>query len=191
MSNEQRFDDGLKYLEADHRLIEDYFRRIEQCDAFDEKKKLVGAMVAQISMHASAEERHLYPLFRTHLKNGEVIADRNVVDDQLNKEMMQLLLNMDPGRDGALFDRTLQKFVMIEKEHLQQEEEWFIELRKCLSATQLKQLESDIIVAKNNAPTFPHPMAPSKPSTGASILHPIVGTLDRMADKVTGRTTSA
>jgi hypothetical protein len=70
-----------------------------------------------------------------------------------------------------LYDQTVELFIRVENEHLSEEEQWLDELRPKLSVQQIIDLEDTIINAKENAPLHPHPMAPSKPSTGANILH--------------------
>lgn len=51
-----------------------------------------------------------------------------------------------------------------------------------MTIDEIEQLETNLIAAKKKAPTRPHPRAPV---TGAKVLHPIVG----MMDKMTGATT--
>ena len=178
--------DGLQLLVKDHEEFFDFFKRIESAKGQD-KKKLVDSMIREISKHASCEERYVYPLFRKWLQNGSIIADRNITDDQVNKELMELLERMQPERDGELYDLTVKKFIMVESEHLKQEEVWIDELRTCLSNNELSDLYDTLIEAKLNAPLHPHSWAPSKPSTGANILHPLAGKLDRFVERVTGQ----
>jgi DNA-directed RNA polymerase sigma subunit (sigma70/sigma32) len=173
----------------DHHIFGELFRQCEKTKDVDEKRKIMDVCIAEISMHASVEEQYVYPLFRKYLDNGDIIAERNITDDQLNKDIMDLLEKMDPMRDGELYIRTVRKLITIENEHLKQEEEWFDLLRPKLSKEELARLEDTLIKAKETAPTHPHPMSVNKPSTGATILHPIVGKIDRMVDSVTGRTT--
>jgi len=125
-------------------------------------------------------------LFRDILENGQHIYERNVVDDDLNKKMMDLLLEMDPARDGQLFDQTLRKFSMIENEHLTEEEQFLEQIRPMMSAEALTKLYHNIVGSLAGAPTHPHPSGPSH-EIGAKIMHPIVGMVDHMVDSMTGR----
>lgn len=43
-----------------------------------------------------------------------MIYERNVVDDNVNKQMLDLLLQMKLAKDGELMLATLKKFQMIE-----------------------------------------------------------------------------
>ena len=109
------------------------------------------------------------------------------MDDQVNKEIMNQLLKMEPQRDGPLWTATVRKFITVESEHLREEEVWLDELRKKLSTQDISDLYDTLVKGKESAPIYPHPMAPNKPSTGANILHPISGKIDRIVEKVTGQ----
>lgn len=120
--------------------------------------------------------------------NATKWMDRVYLDDQLNKEMLQLLMDMDPetNTNPGLYERTIDKFIMIETEHLHEEEDQvFPALREKMSFQELAKLEDDLERAKKTAPTRPHPRAPL---VGTKFLHPVVGTIDRTIDNLMGRT---
>jgi hemerythrin superfamily protein len=113
--------------------------------------------------------------------------DRVYTDDQINKEVLQLLLEMDPETNVKedVYDRAINKFILMETEHLNEEDEQvFPELRKNMNEQELATLEDNLRIAKQVAPTRPHPRAPV---VGAKVLQPIVGVLDRTVDAVLGR----
>lgn len=139
-------------------------------------------IIREIFAHASAEERHVYLLFRANLPNGNTIADNHIMDDVVNKEIMQMLENMDPHRDDDLYDHTVQKLIMVEKNHFTEEEFWFNTLRDKLSPDYLANLEEIIIKAKEEAPLHPHPGGSAKPSAGANVIQPMIGKVERMFD---------
>lgn len=175
LGNEEK--DGLTYLKRDHEEFRQLFSSFEnQVLSSDQKKELVRMIVRQVVAHASAEERFIYPLFRAHLPNGKMIEERNCTDDQLKKEMLALLETMDPERDGERFDSTLRKFIVIEKEHIKQEEAWLEALRIFLTPKFICELEDIIIAAKANTPLHPHPEGPSHELL-SRIIHPI-GTIE-------------
>lgn len=82
--------DGLDFLIQEHETIRSLFTQYEEAKTIEEKKKIVDQFIPLISQHASLEEQYLYPLFRTHIggARGNAIADRNIMDDQVNKEIM-------------------------------------------------------------------------------------------------------
>jgi hypothetical protein len=73
------------------------------------------------------------------------------------------------------------KFMMIEREHICHEETWFHLLAEKIPSQRLKELNEEIQTAINNAPLHAHPGAPA---TGATIIHPIVGTIERGLDYI-------
>jgi len=148
----------------------------------DSKAKLAKDLIGLICKHSSAEEQFLYPMFRDKLQNGKSIYDRARCDDQLNKELMQLVLNLCPKRDGLLYDNTVRKLKTIILEHAEQEEEWFSELRIKASKDELVKLEHDLRYAEETGPILPHPAGPSS-EWGARIMHPIAAVVDSMMDK--------
>lgn len=116
--------DGFKYLIREHEML------LRELDTYvtlganlKAKKELVDRVITMVSQHASMEEQYLYPLIDNKLKQKKWM-DRVYVDDQINKEMLQLLLEMDPESNVPpdVYDRTVEKFRVIEREHISEEE---------------------------------------------------------------------
>lgn len=181
-----RTGDGLEYLVRQHRQFEQLFDRFDSATDPKLKNEIVDEIVARVSLHASVEEQHVYPLFRDKLPNGDIIYKRNRMDDQMNKEILDLLLEMDALRDGELYDRTVRKFMMIEREHMEQEEERFTELRSMMSHDELSKLEESLISSERVGPSRPHPRGPST-GLAAKLTHPLAGAADKVMDTITGR----
>eukprot|EP00456_Euglypha_rotunda_P024763 TRINITY_DN20187_c0_g1_i6.p1 TRINITY_DN20187_c0_g1~~TRINITY_DN20187_c0_g1_i6.p1 ORF type:complete len:158 (+),score=19.14 TRINITY_DN20187_c0_g1_i6:183-656(+) len=57
-------------------------------------------------------------------------------------------------------------------------------LRSSLSQAQKAKLYDNLIWGKKTAPVHPHPMEPMKPSTGATILAPVVGVIEQGVEKL-------
>jgi len=194
--------DGLAYLEVEHDSISDAMAVIIEkatawCDrqegSPEEVDTLVSRMVALVAQHASIEERLVYPLFGEYFK-GEVegvsasmIYERNVVDDNINKTVLDFLMQTKLRKDGRLMLATLKKFETIEGEHLMQEEHWFALLRRQLSAAQLKDLADNLRAASKTAVTMPHSVVGPSHGLAASLTHPVAAVIDHVMDKVTGR----
>lgn len=93
---------------------------------------------------------------------------------------------MDPAVDEELYDKTVRKFITVENEHLKEEENWINELRGKMSRQEIEELEDTLKSAKSIAPLHPHPSAPTKPETGAKVVHKIAGVIDRAKKSITG-----
>lgn len=115
--------DGLKYLIREHEVLLRELDSYSTLTTLKAKKELVDRIIRMVSQHACMEEQYLYPLIDSKLKQHKWM-DRVYVDDQINKEMLQLLLEMDPESNVPIdvYDRTVHKFRMIEREHISEEE---------------------------------------------------------------------
>ena len=102
--------------------------------------------------------------------------------------MMKRLESVDA--DDAAFLETLGRLEQVLRDHVQDEEsDQFPLLRAHLSREQLVEIGTKVETAKKAAPTRPHPSAPH-----SALLHktlgPGVGLVDRIRDKLTGRSNS-
>jgi len=144
---------------------------------------LVDSLVHEISIHASAEERFVYPLFRERMGEiGRALHERSLVDDNINKEVLSLLEKLEPMRDGYVWKQTVEKLRYNELDHMSIEEGWFEQLRPHLSMTELEAMEDQLIAARSTAPTHPHALGPLT----AKFMHPIAAVVDRVKDKFAG-----
>ena len=83
-----------------------------------------------------------------------------MLDDQVNKEILLFLDTNIPTTHGefALYFATVEKFIAVELEHLEQEErDVLTPLNEVLSEMEKASLEDDIVFAKKYGPTHPHP----------------------------------
>jgi len=69
-----------------------------------------------------------------------------------------------------------------------EENEQFPQLRARIPAEKLVQMRDQVQTAKRVAPTRPHPSAPNS-EVFHKMVGPGVGLMDRVRDKLTGRTT--
>jgi hypothetical protein len=138
--------------------------------------------------HSVAEEMHVYPALRTHLPDGEQAVEHDVAE---HRELETLLKELE-GLDGldARFDAVLRQIDTALTDHVADEEgTQFPRLRAALPQEELVRLAEKVQAAKRSAPTRPHPATPN-----AKLFHqlagPGVGLVDRLRDRLSGRTTS-
>ncbi|KAG2426015.1 hypothetical protein HYH02_014877 [Chlamydomonas schloesseri] len=185
---------GLDAIIADHQVIRQLFYRCNNARTDQERLAATRDLVRHVSRHASAEERTLYPLARDRLPDkgtGRMLYDRMVMDDTVNKQLLDWLESHTPRQGDAaqwaLHAATLQKFQSIEEEHLSREEAEVIEpLRSVMTPAETAKLGKAWAAAWANAPTHPHPRGPTA-APGAHLLHPLVGVIDRLRDAVAER----
>lgn len=188
---------GLDAVVEDHEQFRMLFQRYRTATSPTVKQETVATIVREVSRHASAEERTLYPLLLHKLgAEGKMLFDRNVLDDQMNKEVLYYLDTHTPQNDldWQIYDKTLIKFATMEEEHLSMEEEQVVDrLRKLLTPEEKEHFTRDWHAAKANAPLKPHPGAPSQ-GLGAKLTHPVAGVIDKSveaAHAVYGRSVEA
>ncbi|KAG2422849.1 hypothetical protein HXX76_011664 [Chlamydomonas incerta] len=185
---------GLDAIITDHQVIRQLFHRCNNARTDQERLAATRDLVRHVSRHASAEERTLYPLARDRLPDrgtGRMLYDRMVMDDTVNKQLLDWLERHQPREGDAaqwgLHAATLAKFQSIEEEHLSREEAELIEpLRAVMTPAETAKLGKQWAAAWANAPTHPHPRGPTA-APGATLLHPIVGVIDRLRDAVMER----
>ncbi|MGW2181835.1 hemerythrin domain-containing protein [Streptomyces sp. NPDC001732] len=178
--------DVIEELTADHREVEELFDRIEAVPARgSERRRLLDQLTIELVRHAVAEEQHLYPAVREHVPGGDALADKAVADHSRVERLLKNLEGMDAD-DPEL----IHLFVKLRTEvraHVQDEEgNLFSRLRAACGPEVLDLLGQEVRMAKETAPTRPHPGAPSSASA-SRILSPGLGLVDRVRDFITGR----
>jgi hypothetical protein len=94
-----------------------------------------------------------------------------------------------PDADSAEFSQLLDEFESSLRHHVDDEEqEQFPELRARIPRDELVDLAGKVETAKKLAPTRPHTLAPNN-QVFHKLVGPGVGLVDRLRDKLTGRST--
>jgi hemerythrin superfamily protein len=179
--------DVIDVLTTDHREAQDLTDQILATADPEQRRDLTDQLIAELVRHSVAEEMFVYPAMRDHLPNGEKAVEH---DTQEHKELETLMKQLE-GADAssAEFDDALANLQQVLLDHVQDEEtEQFPRLREHVPAATLVELKEKVELAKKVAPTRPHPAAPN-----AELFHklvgPGVGLVDRLRDRLTGRST--
>ncbi|MFF0341642.1 hemerythrin domain-containing protein [Kribbella sp. NPDC004875] len=179
--------DVIDILIADHREAQDLANQISATAGADERRELTDQLIAELVRHSVAEEMYVYPAMREHLPDGDRAVEHDIEE---HKELEQLMKQLE-GADAATteFEDTLRKLQQVLIDHVQDEEtEQFPQLRAHIPTAELVRLKEKVELAKKVAPTRPHPGAPN-----AELFHklagPGVGLVDRLRDRLTGRST--
>lgn len=179
--------DVVDILTADHQDMLDLIQNIRHATTVEQRRDTAETVMAEIVRHTVAEEMHVYPVMEQYLPNGtdEVEHDKQEHAD-LEKVMKQL-----EGADAAeaAFMELIHELESQLRHHISDEEaEQFPQLRKHIPAEELQELGRKVKTAKDLVPTRPHPNAPQ-----TELFHktvgPGIGLIDRLRDKLTGRTT--
>jgi hemerythrin superfamily protein len=179
--------DVIDTLVTDHREATELIEQILGTTDPVSRRDLADSLIAELVRHSVAEEMYVYPAMRDHVPDGDAAVDH---DTREHKELERLMKELE-GADASApeFALTVEKIRSALQDHVQDEEqEQFPKLRLHVPETALVELKGKVETAKKIAPTRPHPAAPN-----AELFHkmagPGVGLVDRLRDKLTGRST--
>jgi hemerythrin superfamily protein len=180
--------DVIDVLTADHREVEGLIAEIRSAVSGEERRDLADVLIAELVRHSVAEEMHVYPAMKEHLPDGDQAVEHDVAE---HKELETMLKELEAAdADGPGFLVLIDELADTLRDHVQDEEnDQFPELRQAVPREKLVDLAQKVETAKKAAPTRPHPAAPN-----SELFHkavgPGVGMIDRLRDRLTGRTTS-
>jgi len=178
--------DVIDVLTTDHREVEDLIAQI-RATAGDERRDLTDVLIAELVRHSIAEEMYVYPAMKKHLSDGEQAVDHDIEEHKQLETILKELESADP--DGEGFLALIDELTAVLRDHIQDEEqEQFPRLRTQIPRDELVEIAGKVETAKKMAPTRPHPSAPN-----SELFHktvgPGVGMIDRLRDKLAGRST--
>jgi hemerythrin superfamily protein len=178
--------DVIEELTADHREVDGLFDRIEAVTAGgSERRRLLDQLTIELVRHSVAEEQHLYPAVREHVPRGDALADKAIAEHSRVERLLKDLEGVEP--DDPEFIHLFVKLRTEVRAHIQDEEgNLFIRLRAACGPELLDLLGHEVRLAKETAPTRPHPGVPSS-LLASKFLSPGVGLVDHVRDFITGR----
>lgn len=180
--------DVVDELTTDHNEALELLGRIPATSDPQERRDLADTVIGEVVRHSVAEEMYVYPAMRDHVPDGEKAVQHDTEEHKELERVMKQLESADPA--DARFDELVGEMTEKLRHHARDEEsEQFPALRAGVPRETLVELREKVETAKKLAPTRPHPNAPN-----AEMFHklvgPGVGMLDRMRDKLSGRSTS-
>ncbi len=181
-------EDVVEILTTDHREAIGLIQQIRSAADGQTRRDLADQLISELMRHAVAEEMYVYPAMKQHLPDGEAAVEHDIAEHKELEQTMKELEAVDAS--DPRFDTLITQLETILTDHVSDEEtEQFPRLRASIPREELVQLGQKVQTAKKLAPTRPHPAAPN-----AELFHklvgPGVGLVDRLRDKLTGRSTS-
>ncbi len=181
-------EDVVDILTTDHREVTDLLLQIRTATDAVTRRDLADTMISELVRHAVAEEMYVYPAMKQHLPDGEASVEHDIAEHKELEQTMKELEAVEPS--DPRFDSLLAELETTLADHVADEEsDQFPKLRASIPQEELVQLGEKVQTAKKLAPTRPHPAAPN-----AELFHkvvgPGVGLVDRLRDRLTGRSTS-
>ncbi|MEV8378936.1 hemerythrin domain-containing protein [Kribbella sp. NPDC056861] len=179
--------DVVDVLTADHREAEELIAEILASPDSNRQRDLADQLIAELIRHSVAEEMFVYPAMRKHLPDGDSAVDHDVAKHKELELLMKQLEGADAGQPDFL--GLISQIQAVLADHVRDEEnEQFPQLRAHLPQHDLLSLAERVDLAKQVAPTRPHPAAPNS-ELFHKLVGPGVGLVDRLRDRLTDRPT--
>jgi hemerythrin superfamily protein len=179
--------DVVDVLTIDHAEVTALIGDIWATEDVELRRDLTDTVIAELVRHSVAEEMYVYPAMRKHLPDGEAAVEHDTAEHkELEATMKQLeaVEVTDPR-----FTELLTQLQTILADHVADEEtEQFPLLRARVPRAELVEMAQKVQSAKKLAPTRPHPAAPNN-QVFHKLVGPGVGLVDRLRDKLSGRST--
>lgn len=181
--------DVVDFLTNDHALMIALLETIQETADPKERRDLADTLIAEVMRHAVAEEMHVYPAVEKHVPNGkeEVEHDKKEHDELV--DVMKRIEDLD-SEDPRFLQEIREMHAMLSHHANDEETDQFPKLRQHIPREELVELRAKVEAAMKAAPTRPHPSAPHS-ELFHKTLGPGVGFIDRLRDKLSGRTTDA
>ena len=180
--------DVVDILTADHHEVLALVGQIPTADP-GQRRDMADTVIAELMRHSVAEEMYVYPAMRDKLPDGADKVSHDTEEHQQLEEVMKELEGVDSA--DPRFLELLGRLDAVLRDHVSDEEnDQFPQLRSHLSTAELVEMGAKVQTAKKAAPTRPHPAAPHS-ELFHKLVGPGVGMVDRLRDKLTGRSTGS
>jgi hemerythrin superfamily protein len=151
------------------------------------RRDLTDTVIAELVRHSVAEEMYVYPAMRKHLPDGEAAVEHDTAEHKELEATMKQLEAVDVT--DPRFTELLTQLQATLADHVADEEgQQFPLLRARVPRAELVEMAQKVQNAKKLAPTRPHPAAPNN-QLFHKLVGPGVGLVDRLRDKLSGRST--
>lgn len=139
-----RVEEATSILRADHKVVSGLFREYRRAKGADEKRRLIGLICRELTIHAQVEEEIFYPAVREAIPDHENIAEATI-EHAVMKELISQVETADPGNEAfEAHVKVLSEYVR----HHVDEEQTEIFPRARASGLDMKELGAQIAERK-------------------------------------------
>jgi hemerythrin superfamily protein len=177
--------DVVDILTSDHHEVLDLIEEMKRTDDPQRLREHADTIISELVRHSVAEEMFVYPAMRRHLADGEHAVAHDIAEHKELEVTMKKLEAVDATTPE--FREVLDQLEAVLRDHVHDEEtEQFPELRARVPRFDLLEMATQVELAKQVAPTRPHPLAPNNKLFHLTV-GPGVGLVDRLRDALTNR----
>jgi hemerythrin superfamily protein len=174
--------DVVKFLEAQHDLIEDMFDEVLHASDAKAREAAFVALRQLLAVHETAEEMFVHPRVRDE-GGSEIteLVDARLQEEHDAKELLSNIESLDFASQEFIDELTkLRQAVLDHAQHEENEE--FSKLQRELNSDERQRLTKAVQAAEAIAPTRPHPGVESAKLNFA--VGPFASLLDRARDAI-------
>jgi hemerythrin superfamily protein len=179
--------DVVDELTRDHREVTALLDELLETNDPETRRDMADTAITELVRHSVAEEMYVYPAMRDHLPEGDKEVEHDVEEHKELERTMKELEGCD-ANDHRFMELVRQLRGQLHHHATDEENEQFPQLRAQVPHEQLVKMREQVETAKKVAPTRPHPAAPNN-AVFHKMVGPGVGLMDRVRDKLAGRTT--
>lgn len=146
---------AIDLLTQDHRTVDKMFEEFQSSKQAPKKRELVDKMIKELSAHAAAEEKELYPIMRKAFSDSDSVEHAEHEHAEA-KAILAVLSWLGPENES--FDPMVEQIIEDVRHHVKEEEGNLLpKLKEKLSEKELEELGERLEQAKREAPTRPAP----------------------------------
>jgi len=180
--------DVIDVLVSDHRDVTALLGEVRTVRDPEMRRDLIDTAISELVRHAVAEEMYVYPAMRKYLPDGDKAVEHDIEEHKDLERTMKELEGCD-AEDPRFLQLVQEMRDKLHHHATDEETNQFPQLRASVPREKLVQMREKVETAKKIAPTRPHPGAPNS-ELFHKLVGPGVGLMDRVRDKLTGRTTT-
>ena len=180
--------DVVDELTSDHREATALLDEILSTSDPQTRRDMADTVITELVRHSVAEEMYVYPVIEDLFPDGKEVVRHDIEE---HKELERTMKELEGcAADDPRFPALVSELRDQLHHHATDEEtEQFPQLRAQVPHEKLVELAGKVGTAKKLAPTRPHPSAPHS-QVFHKLVGPGVGLVDRLRDRLTGRSTS-
>jgi hemerythrin superfamily protein len=180
--------DVVDELTADHREATAMLDEILTTTDPQTRRDLADTVITELVRHSVAEEMYVYPVIEETFPDGKQVVEHDIEEHKELERTMKELESLD-ATDARFVELVGELREQLHHHATDEEDEQFPRLRTYVTREKLVQMREQVDRAKKLAPTRPHPGSPNS-EVFHKLVGPGVGLMDRVRDKLTGRTTA-
>jgi hypothetical protein len=146
IAKKEEYSDAIMLLKADHRTVEELFKKFEAAKNDDKKLQLAQEICTELKIHAMIEDEIFYPTFRGTIEDG-ILDEAYVERDGAKVLINDIIAN---GADDQFFEAKVTVLGEEIKHHVKEEEQgkdgMFAQCRE--TDVDLKELRDRLIERK-------------------------------------------